>query len=43
MTDTETVRIPKTVYDKAGEIASDRGMSLKEAIRYMCREGGYDV
>jgi len=37
------VTVPTTVYEKAQEIAVERDMSLKEAVRYMCREGNYDV
>jgi hypothetical protein len=39
----EQVKIPDTVYEKAETIAEQRDMSKKEAIRFMCREGGYDV
>lgn len=39
----ETVRVPDSVYNQANEIAGEREMSIKEAIRFMCREGGYDV
>ena len=37
------VIVPDSVYDKAEEIARKKDMSRKEAIRLMCREGGYDV
>jgi len=37
------VVVPNTVYDRANEIAEDREMSIKEAIRHMAQEGGYDV
>jgi len=38
-----SLRIPDTVHDKAKELSEQKDMSLKEAIRTMCREGGYDV
>jgi len=37
------ITVPTTVYEKAQEIAVERDMSLKEAVRFMCREGTYDV
>lgn len=39
----KTVKVPDTVHKEAKEIAESRDMTIKEAIRYMCREGGYDV
>lgn len=39
----ERVTVPDTVYDEADRISDERDMSIKEAIRQMCREGGYDV
>lgn len=40
----EHVRIPETVYAAAVQVKEDRDFpSIGEAIRYMCREGGYDV
>jgi hypothetical protein len=41
---TETVRIPDTVYEAAGELKEEQDFAtLGEAIRHMCNEGGYDV
>lgn len=37
------MKVPDSVYAQAGEIADERDMSMKEAVRLMCREGGYDV
>lgn len=40
----QQVRIPDTIYEKAEELKEERDFpSIGEAIRYMCREGGYDV
>ena len=39
----QRVVIPNTVYNKATEIAEQREMSIKEAVRHMAQEGGYDV
>lgn len=39
----EQVKIPDPVYEKAQELVEERDTSIKEAIRIMCREGGYDV
>jgi antitoxin component of RelBE/YafQ-DinJ toxin-antitoxin module len=38
-----TIRIPDTVHEKADELSKERDMSIKEAVRYMCREGDFDV
>jgi hypothetical protein len=43
MTKQPVVTVPTTVYEKAQEVAVERDMSLKEAVRYMCRQGNYDV
>lgn len=43
MAQTKTIGIPTTVCEQAKEVAEQKGMSIKEAIRLMCREGGYDV
>lgn len=41
---TQGVRIPDTIYEKAHEIKDLHDYAtLGEAIRHMCREGGYDV
>jgi len=38
------VIVPDTVYDVADDIAKEKDMSRKEAIRLMCRSTeGYDV
>lgn len=39
----QMARVPDTVHERATELAEERDMSIKEAIRYMCREGGFDV
>jgi len=37
-------RVPDPVYDRAKEVRDERDFqSIGEAIRYMCREGDYDV
>jgi len=39
-----SVKVPDAVVEQGVKIAEDRDMSLKEAIRYMCRSPeGYDV
>ena len=41
---TQSVRIPDPVHEKAEEIKDIHDYaSLGEAIRHMCREGGYDL
>ena len=37
------MRVPNSVYNTASEIAAEKDMTMKEAVRLMCREGGYDV
>ncbi|MFC5135507.1 MULTISPECIES: hypothetical protein [Haloferacaceae] len=44
MGDTEHVRVPRSVYQSANEVKQEYGYpSIGEAIRHMCKEGGYDV
>lgn len=43
MPQSKTIRIPTTVYEQAEAVADERDMTLKEAIRHMCQEAGYDV
>ena len=41
---TQHIRVPDTVYDEAERLKEERDFpSIGEAVRYMCREGGYDV
>ena len=37
------VRVPDTVAEKAEEVQDEYDMTQKEAIRHMCRTGGFDV
>jgi len=37
------MKVPDTVHEQAKQIAEDKDMTMKEAVRLMCREGGYDV
>jgi len=37
------MKVPDTVHKRAKQIAKERDMTMKEAVRLMCREGGYDV
>jgi hypothetical protein len=37
------MKVPDTVYREAKRIAGESDMTMKEAVRRMCREGGYDV
>jgi len=39
----ELMRVPDSVYSQAKDIAEKRDMSMKEAIRFMCRQGSFDV
>jgi hypothetical protein len=40
----QSVRIPDPVHEKAEELKKEHDFAtLGEAIRQMCREGGYDV
>jgi len=44
MTENPSVRLPQTVYDRAEGIQDEYGFASKgEAVRYMCREGDFDV
>jgi len=39
-----TVRIPDPVKEQADELVESRDFqSIGEAVRHMCREGGYNV
>lgn len=41
---TEHARVPTPVLDKAKTVKKEHGYpTIGEAIRHMCREGGYDV
>jgi hypothetical protein len=40
---TKQLKVPDPVYHQAEEVAEERDLSLKAAIAFMCREGGYDV
>ena len=37
------MKVPESVHSMAGELANEKDMTMKEAVRLMCREGGYDV
>jgi hypothetical protein len=39
----EIMKVPDEVYARASELSEDRDMTMKEALRQMCREGGHDV
>jgi Arc/MetJ-type ribon-helix-helix transcriptional regulator len=40
----EQHRLPEPVAEQAKELKKERDFSsVGEAVRYMCREGGYDV
>lgn len=39
----KSVKVPETVYQMSDDLADERDMSKKEAIRFMCRKGGFDV
>lgn len=44
MSDTTQTRVPNTVHEEAERLQEERGFAtIGEAIRFMCREGGYDV
>lgn len=44
MADNPSVRLPTTVYERAGEVKNEYDFaSIGEAVRHMCREGGFDV
>jgi len=38
-----TVKVPESVYSEAERLRKRYDYSMKEAIRHMVREGGYDV
>lgn len=40
---TTNIGVPDTVHERANELAKEKDMTIKEAIRLMAREGGYDV
>jgi len=40
---TELARVPETVHERANELREGKDMTIGEAIRKMCRDGGYDV
>lgn len=37
------MKVPDSVYAQAESMADEMDMSMKEAVRLMCREGGYNV
>jgi len=37
------MRVPDWVYDHAKEVADERDTTMKDALGYMCNEGGYDA
>jgi len=37
------MKVPDSVYQEAKKISEQRDMTMKEAVRLMCREGGYNV
>jgi len=39
----EQMWVPDSVYDRAKDLAKERDTSMKEAVRMMCKEGGYEV
>ena len=39
----ELMKVPDSVYERARQLSDERDMSYKEAVRLMCREGGFDV
>jgi len=39
----EHMRVPNWVHEKAGQLADEKDMSMKEAVAYMCRNGGFDA
>jgi len=44
MSENPSVRLPKTVYDRAKGIQDEYDYtSIGEAVRHMCREDTYDV
>lgn len=44
MSNNPSIRVPTTVSEKATELKDEYDFASKgEAIRHMCREGGFDV
>ena len=39
----KVMKVPESVHSAAGELAEQKDMTMKEAVRLMCREGGFDV
>jgi len=39
----ELMKVHDTVYEQANAMSDEHGITMKEAVRQMCREGGYDV
>jgi len=37
------IRLHKSVYDKADSLADERGITMKEAVRDVFKEAGYNV
>jgi len=37
------MKVHDTVYEQANQLSDDKGITMKEALRQMCREGDYDV
>jgi len=39
----QIMKVPDGVYERAKEMAKEKDITMKEAVRYMCREDGFDV
>lgn len=39
----KAIKVPESVYAEAERLAERYDYSRKEAVRHMCREGGFDV
>lgn len=39
----QTVRVPDALYNRAESVAEEHEYSMKEAMRHIGREAGYDV
>jgi len=37
------MKVPDEVYNQASQMSEDSDMTMKEAVRHMCREGDFDV
>jgi len=37
------IKVHDSVYSEAERLVEEKGVTKKEAIRQMCRDGGYDV